>query len=403
MTACIASLWSREQWWTAKHSPRGRTRQIFIGVTPPPFLYHNLPKGDGSVADPYLIYDAYLLQAIGGTVQFPPEALTTMASLSALSIDETRQAVADLFGDDATRATASYLLANDIDASIARGWDLEAGEARGFSPIGTETAPFRGRFDGDGNRINDLFIRRPDANSAVGLFAQADAAFFANLEIANARVSGGGDTGALVGAVAGAATVTSVWAQGRVESTNEEADRGIGGLIGRYAGELTVARSWFAGEALGGTNVGGLIRLGRGRRNGECSGKLDGGARFRHGDGCGRLARQRQRRQFAAQLGGRPGGGVERGRRLGRRWRGCGSSGLLGCGRFRANRFRRRSQRRFAHDYGHANRRRLDFRDGLRFSDFERHQCDGAKRRHRRGLDAHQRCRIGFAHRLSGF
>ena len=236
--------------------------QIFIGVTPPPFLYHNLPKGDGSVADPYLIYDAYLLQAIGGADRFPPEALTVMASLSALSIDETQQAVADLFGDDAARATASYLLANDIDASIARGWDLEASKARGFSPIGTEAVPFRGRFDGGGNRINDLFIRRPDANSAVGLFAQADAAFFANLEIANARVSGGGDTGALVGAVAGAATVTSVWAQGRVESTNEEADRGIGGLIGRYAGELTVARSWFAGEALGGTNVGGLIGLG---------------------------------------------------------------------------------------------------------------------------------------------
>ena len=236
--------------------------QIFIGVTPPPFLYHNLPKGDGSVADPYLIYDAYLLQAIGGADRFPREALTVMASLSALLPDETEQVIADLFGDDAARATASYLLANDIDASIARDWDLEASEARGFSPIGTEAAPFRGRFDGGGNRINDLFIRRPDANSAVGLFAQADAAFFANLEIANARVSGGGDTGALVGAVAGAATVTSVWAQGRVESTNEEADRGIGGLIGRYAGELTVARSWFAGEASGGTNVGGLIGLG---------------------------------------------------------------------------------------------------------------------------------------------
>ena len=236
--------------------------QIFIGVTPPPFLYHNLPKGDGSVADPYLVYDAYLLQAIGGEERFPREALTVMASLSALLPDETEQVIADLFGDDAARATASYLLANDIDASIARGWDLEASEARGFSPIGTEATPFRGRFDGGGNRINDLFIRRPATVSAVGLFAQADAAFFANLEIANARVSGGGDTGALVGAVAGAATVTSVWAQGRVESTNEEADRGIGGLIGRYAGELTVARSWFAGEALGGTNVGGLIGLG---------------------------------------------------------------------------------------------------------------------------------------------
>ena len=236
--------------------------QIFIGVTPPPFLYHDLTKGDGSVAEPYRIYDAYLLQAIGGAERFPREALTVMASLSALLPDETEQVIADLFGNEAARATASYLLANDIAASIARGWDLEAGEARGFSPIGTEAAPFRGRFDGGGNRINDLFIRRPATVSAVGLFAQADAAFFANLEIANARVSGGGDTGALVGAVAGAATVTSVWAQGRVESTNEEADRGIGGLIGRYAGELTVARSWFAGEASGGTNVGGLIGLG---------------------------------------------------------------------------------------------------------------------------------------------
>ena len=239
--------------------------QIFVGVAmPPSFLYHGLTtKGDGSVATPYRIYDAYLLQAIGGEERFPREALTVMASLSALLPHETQQVVVDLFGDEAARATASYLLANDIDASIARDWDLEEGEARGFSPIGTETAPFRGHFDGGGNRINGLFVRRPATVSvAVGLFAQADAAVFTNLEIANARVSGGGDAGALVGAIAGTATVVSVWAQGRVESTNEEANRGIGGLIGRYAGELTVASSWFAGEALGGTNVGGLIGLG---------------------------------------------------------------------------------------------------------------------------------------------
>ena len=380
--------------------------QIFIGVTPPPFLYHNLPKGDGSVADPYLIYDAYLLQAIGGADRFPPEALTVMASLSALLPDETQQVIADLFGDDAARATASYLLANDIDASIARGWDLEASKARGFSPIGTEAAPFRGRFDGGGNRINDLFIRRPDANSAVGLFAQADAVFFANLEIANARVSGGGDTGALVGAVAGAATVTSVWAQGRVESTNEEADRGIGGLIGRYAGELTVARSWFAGEASGGTNVGGLIGLGADGatvnvQESWTAARVSAtvtvaGGLLAKGSG-GNLRRSWAVGPVTASsaAGGLVGvDGVV-----------AATSELLGCGRFRANRFRRRSQRRFAHDHGRdgpANRRLLGFWDGLRFSDFERHRRGGAKRRHRRGLDAHQRCRIGFAHRLSG-
>ena len=334
------------------------------------------------------------------------EALTTMASLSALSPDEAQQVIADLFGDDAARATASYLLANDITASIARGWDLEAGEARGFSPIGTETAPFSGRFDGGGNRINDLFIRRPATVSAVGLFAQADAAFFANLEIANARVSGGGDTGALVGAVAGAATVTSVWAQGRVESTNEEADRGIGGLIGRYTGELTVARSWFAGEALGGTNVGGLIGLGADGatvnvQESWTAARVSATVTVAGGllaKGGGNLLRSWAVGPVTAS---------KRGGRLGWcRWRGYCRLIVIGMWAFPGKpiplplttsvSIYARSQSRKSATLGFSRRDR-------RFSDFGRHQCDGAKRSHRRGLDAHQRCRIGFAHRLSGF
>ena len=59
----------------------------------------------------------------------------------------------------------SYVLTNDIDATITSTWN----DGAGFVPIGTTAARFAGTFDGKGFTITGLYINRP-AVSNQGLF-----------------------------------------------------------------------------------------------------------------------------------------------------------------------------------------------------------------------------------------
>jgi len=58
-----------------------------------------------------------------------------------------------------------YTVQNDIDATATVTWNSWTG----FSPIGTDTAPFAGFFNGNGKVISNLAIMRP-ARDKVGLF-----------------------------------------------------------------------------------------------------------------------------------------------------------------------------------------------------------------------------------------
>ncbi len=80
--------------------------------------------GSGTALEPYLIYDVYGLQGMGGFL------------------------------------SSTFGLHNDIDASAISNWNSGAG----FTPIGNSSTPFTGTFNGNNYTISDLFINLPTTN-----------------------------------------------------------------------------------------------------------------------------------------------------------------------------------------------------------------------------------------------
>ncbi|HPU97499.1 MAG TPA: PASTA domain-containing protein, partial [Candidatus Hydrogenedentes bacterium] len=130
-----------------------------------------------------------------------------------------------------------YELTADIDASPTAGWNSGAG----FEPIGTETTPFSGSFDGKGHVIRNLVIRR-DAKH-LGLFGKLSAsARITDLGLEGGSVAtAGGDldtvyAGFLAGENAGG-TITRCYATGGVNAS-ARLDCRVGGLVGLNSGTV---------------------------------------------------------------------------------------------------------------------------------------------------------------------
>ena len=154
--------------------------------------------------------------------------------------------------------TASYTLANDIDASGTAGGDVWGGQ--GFIAVGgnNSSGNFTGTFDGQDHTISGLFIN--DAtNSDVGLFGEADGTV-RDVGLVNANVTGTA-TGGLSDSVGGLAgendgEIAQSYATGTV--TGGDGDY-VGGLTGFNLG--TITQSYATGAVTGGddSNVGGLV------------------------------------------------------------------------------------------------------------------------------------------------
>ena len=192
--------------------------------------------GDGSVATPYRIADAYGLQGMGST----------------------------------SLAAKSFRLAGAIDASGTTTWNAGAG----FSPIGTSATPFAGTLDGQGYSISNLTIARP-SGSEQGLFGVIGAsATVSNVRLSSANVSGLNNVGALAGVNHG--TITGSYSDGTVTGAGTD----VGNLVGENDG--SIANSFATGSTHGtGTNVGGLVgyHLGSGSiANAYATGTVTGGA-----------------------------------------------------------------------------------------------------------------------------
>ncbi|MGC8844862.1 MAG: PASTA domain-containing protein [Candidatus Hydrogenedens sp.] len=135
-----------------------------------------------------------------------------------------------------------YELTQDIDASDTINWNSGAG----FVPIGTESNPFIGKFDGNGHKIRRLYINCPEQNY-VGLFGNVGGGGeVTNLGIEEGWVIGGGDdTGILVGRNNGG-IVRNCYSTGRVSCSGEY----VGGLVG-YDNRGTVSQSYWDVETSG--------------------------------------------------------------------------------------------------------------------------------------------------------
>lgn len=183
--------------------------------------------GSGAVADPYQIVDIYGLQGIGST----------------------------------SLLNQAFILANDINASATYSWDS------GFTPIGSDSTPFTGSFNGNNKIISDLIIF--SSVNSTGLFATTRGATINNLGLTNANISGNDNVGSLIGRAEGGTTINQVFSTGSVMGNDN-----IGGLIGlidNSLGNISINNVYSTATVNGNTNVGGLI----GRASGTNTTNID--------------------------------------------------------------------------------------------------------------------------------
>ncbi len=177
----------------------------------------------------------------------------------------------------------NYALANDIDASETVGWNGGAGfEPVGTGPFNEIENHFTGSLDGNNFTISNLYIDR-DETDYIGLFGCVSEAEIKNLGLIDVDITGGENTGSLVGLLRNGGMIENVYSTGVVSG-----QRDVGGLIGLvrdvgtritdthstvdttgsslYVGGLVgsktygvIERSYATGDVSGDWGVGGLV------------------------------------------------------------------------------------------------------------------------------------------------
>lgn len=89
---------------------------------------------------------------------------------------------------------AHYELVTNIDASDTKNWN----NGEGFNPIGNTFNRFKGSIEGKGNKIKNLFIKKPERYD-VGLFGCCDDAEIDNIKLLNTKVEGNRRVGCISG------------------------------------------------------------------------------------------------------------------------------------------------------------------------------------------------------------
>ncbi|QLH76923.1 hypothetical protein HZS55_06270 [Halosimplex rubrum] len=162
-----------------------------------------------------------------------------------------------------------FRLARDLDRNTP-GYDQQVGNPdAGWEPLGASIGEFAGSLSGNGYKIADLVIDRPD-ESDIGLIESNDGKID-GVTLANHNVTGNGHIGGLVGLNSG--TVTNCSIDGTVNSNGT-----TGGLIGSNSGGIISGCSGSV-TVSGGRNVGGLIGSIRNGTVSDCSvsGDISGG------------------------------------------------------------------------------------------------------------------------------
>ena len=147
--------------------------------------------------------------------------------------------------DDSTSLSQDYILMNDIDVA----------ENILFTPIGTETFPFTGTFDGRNFTISNITFS--DATmDCVGFFGYTEDASISNLVLKNVSFEGYDFVGGLIG-LAGNTSISN----SSVINTNSHQISGndfVGGFVGAML-DSDISNSYATGNVEGIDSVGGLV------------------------------------------------------------------------------------------------------------------------------------------------
>ncbi|WP_353229036.1 MBG domain-containing protein [Novosphingobium sp.] len=172
--------------------------------------------------------------------------------------------ISDVYGlqgiNSALHLSASFVLANNIDATGTSKWNA----GTGFAAIGIDAADalvapnaggsgFTGSFNGQGHTINGVTIKQASSDN-IGVFGYVDTAgAISNVGVTAVSITANSNGGGLVGQNLG--TISNSYATG----TLTEGGAGItGGLVGLNAG--TISGGSYAAVTVSGTDtVGGLV------------------------------------------------------------------------------------------------------------------------------------------------
>ena len=176
---------------------------------------------------------------------------TTLDGTYSISTAEELAKLATMTNSGKVTGNAEFVLANDIDLSAYR-------ENGGWTPIGTKSNSFRGTFDGNGYKIDNLFINR--AKNYQGLFGYAGQSVIKNIGVENVDITGSasilGGTGGLVG-YGVSVYINNSYLIGNVNN----AKGASGGLIGQGTLGTEIQNSFFKGNVTGRNAVGGLAGI----------------------------------------------------------------------------------------------------------------------------------------------
>lgn len=136
----------------------------------------------------YLFMFYLLVPAITVYAQFSGKGAGTKSDpYQVTNVDELFEVRNDL--------SACYKLMNDIDLEQ---WIKEDNPLQGWNPIGNETNPFKGTFEGNNKIIKGLYINRPNLDN-IGFWGCANGATIQNVCFLNPHVVGNNNVGIVVG------------------------------------------------------------------------------------------------------------------------------------------------------------------------------------------------------------
>ncbi len=152
--------------------------------------------------------------------------------------------------------SGNYILTTNLSSSTL-GYDDYAGPlangGEGWLPIGNNINPFKGIFDGEGYKINDLFINRP-ITDYIGLFGYIDTgSSITDIGLENIDINGQNYTGGIVG-YNNNGEITKSYVLGSVEGVDY-----VGGFVGAiYSATANIENSFSIVNVNGNSFVGGF-------------------------------------------------------------------------------------------------------------------------------------------------
>lgn len=174
-------------------------------------------SGNGTESDPYLIYNATQLYQMNNFLNQPGVVFKLMTDI-------------------------------DLSDFIAENFNDE-----GWTPIGSSSNPFKGKFLGNNHKITSLTINKPN-KSSIGLWGSVHGATISDLKLECQNISGQSWVGCLVGD-AHYSTISGI----SVTNTEIHASTHyLGGIIGT-ADNTSLNNSSYVGKVIGAVYVGGVV------------------------------------------------------------------------------------------------------------------------------------------------